>query len=179
MDQSPIIYRDLGDGTKRRLFLSYDELVQIKREVGRGFYSLFLKFSVDAEPNEVKTIIRLALIGGGTSPKEALELVDYYCVPPRPLKDVYIIAYECLSSAWNGSDKDTGNKQRLSVEEMDRYFTEIEGSLLKQGLDLSALRGKSFADIQDLLAAIGKDKPEVPAPSSDLFEAIKSHQAKG
>ena len=60
MSDSPVIHVDLGDGKRRRLFLGADELRQIKKEIGRGFYSFYISFDRDAEPDEVAAVLRLA-----------------------------------------------------------------------------------------------------------------------
>lgn len=177
MSDSPVLHADLGDGKQRRFFLGGDELAIIKREAGRGFYSLFVNFGKDAEPDEVRAVLRLALIGGGASPSEASELVAYYATPPRPLKTAYLLAYECLSAAWNGAEQKTGGKP-LTVAEMDRYFTDLEAEFVKAGADVSVLRGKSFAEIQALLAAMREDKGPAPAPDADTFNAIKASMKK-
>lgn len=170
MSDSPVIHADIGDGKLRRFFLGADELKLIKRECGRGYYSLYTKFAADAEPHEVEAVIRLALIGGGEAPKDATELAQYYCRPPRPLKDVYLIAYQALNAAWHGTTP-TGSGKKLSVEEMDRYFTDLEAAFAKNGLDTSVLRGKSFAEIQDLLDAM---RGGGEAPDAETFNAIKA-----
>ena len=176
MSDTPVIHADLGDGKKRRLFLSGDELAIIKREAGRGFYSLFINFGKDADPEEVRAVLRLALIGGGADPAEAADVVAYYATPPRPLKAAYLIAYDCLSAAWNGADQKSSGKP-LSDEETDRYFIDLEAAFVKAGSDASVLRGKSFAEIQDLLKALG-GKEDAALPDADVFKAIKASAKK-
>lgn len=177
MVSSPVIYADLGDGTRRRFFLGADELRQIKKETGRGFFTLYISFDKDAEPDEVAAVLRLALIGGGESPQEALKVVSYYCTPPRPMKAAYVLAYECLHAAWAGTDENAKGGKKLTPEEIDRFFIEVEAGLIKGGKDLSVLKGKSFADIQAVFAAMNGDD-EAPAPDAATFNAIKAaHKA--
>lgn len=177
MVNSPVVYADLGDGQRRRFFLGADELRQIKKETGRGFFTLYASFDKDAEPDEVAAILRLALIGAGEAPPEALKVVNYYCTPPRPMKAAYMLAYECLHAAWAGTDESAKGGKKLTTEEMDRFFIEVEAALIKGGKDLSVLKGKSFADIQAIFAAMnGTDEPAAPDP--DMFNAIKAtHKA--
>lgn len=181
MDQSPIIHADIGDGKQRRLFLGADELRVIKRETGRGFYTLYSRFSVDAEPDEVATVVRLALIGGGLAPQEALELTNYYCRPPRSIKAAYVLAYEALAACWNGAEdlKSSGKAKPLTDAEMDSYFTDLEAALVRGGSDVSAIKGKSFAEIQALMLALNKDAESPSAPDADTFAAIKATAKKG
>ena len=180
MASSPVIMGDIGDGKQRRLFLGADELRLIKRETGRGFYTLYSRFAVDAEPDEVATVLRLALIGGGMSPQEALELTDYYCRPPRTLEPAYLLAYEALSACWKGADdlKSSGKSKSFTNEEMDSYFTDLEAALLRGGMDVSAIRGKSFAEIQALMMALSKDADKPEAPDAGTFAAIKDAAKK-
>lgn len=178
MSDSPVIHADIGDGKRRRFFLGADELNQIKREAGRGYYTIYTQFAQNAEPHEVRAILRLALIGGGESPKEASEIVEYYCNPPRPMRDCYVIAFDCLSAVWSGYEARSGG-QKASVAEMDRYFTDLEAAFAKNGLDATVLRGKSFAEVQDLLDAMRRKGGEGPAPDADTFNAIKAmHKPK-
>lgn len=178
MKKSPIIHRDLGEGIERRLYLGADELRQIKREGGRGFYSLYTNFAENAEPDEVEAVIRLGLIGGGMAPAEASQISGYYCKPPRPLKDVYILAYELLSACWEGADpakEAPEDKPGMSTEDMDNFFEILESKFLKAGWDVSSLRNKSFAEIQILMKLLNdkKEASEAPAPDAETFYAIK------
>jgi len=179
MTDTPIIYGDLGDGKRRRLYLGADELRIIKREAGRGYYSLYRSFAQDAEPEEVAAVVRLALIGGGMAPTDAGDLVDYYCRPPRPLKDAYLLAFQALSAAWNGAEAKSIKAKPMTVDEMDSYFIDLEAALLKGGHDPSVMKGKSFAEIQDLMADLSNDKAKASAPDVETFNAIKATAKKG
>lgn len=177
-DASPILRRDLGDGQQRRLFLSIDELRQIRRETGRGFYSLYTKFA-DAEQgadiHEVEAILRLALIGGGCDPREASQLVAYYCSPPRPMRKVYIMAHEVLGAAWNGSEggdsRDPGGPMQEAA--IDGMFDEMEANMLRAGLDPAFMRNRSIAEIQQVMNILMRRKGSAPAPDQETFNAIK------
>lgn len=177
MSDSPVIHANLGDGKQRRFFLGGDELALIKREAGRGFYTLYVNFGQNAEPEEVRAVLRLALIGGGADPSEASDVVTYYATPPRPLKTAYLLAYKCLEAVWNGAEKKTGSKP-LTDDEMDHYFADLEAAFVKGGADTSVLRGKSFAEIQHLLAALEAGAEQAEAPDSDTFKAIKASMKK-
>lgn len=178
MTSTPVFHGDIGDGKRRRFFLGADELRQIKRETGRGFFSLYISFEKDAEPDEVAAVLRLGLIGGGESPKDAAELVSYYAVPPRPMKDAYILAMDVLHAAWNGADHKQSNGRTLTPSEMDNFFIEVEAALLKGDKDLSVLKGKSFAEVQAIFAAMADDG-QADAPDADTFNAIKAASKKG
>lgn len=184
MTTTPILKRDLGDGVQRLFYLSADELRRIKLECGRGFYTIYTNFSVNAEPSEVATILRLALIGGGLPPHEALALVEYYCSPPRALRPSYLLAYEVLEASWSGTEKSSDPDEAAAArpataEELDNYFADVEAQLVAAGFDAAVLSGKSFAEVRGLMSRIHaiqkkateKDKP--PAPSAAEFNSIK------
>lgn len=177
MNDVPVIHANIGDGKRRRFFLGADELQIIKREAGRGYYSIFSNFHEGAEPNEVQAIIRLALIGGGLSPVEADEIASYYCTPPRPMKDVYLLAYDILAAVWNGN-KPSGKGERLTVEQMDAFFDDLEADLVKKGYSADLIRGKSFAEVNELLIRLSKDADKPEAPDAETFNAIKNSAKK-
>lgn len=171
MSDTPVILANIGDGKRRRFFLGADELRQIKREAGRGYYTLYTQFMQNAELNEVQAIVRLALIGGGCDPTEASEIADYYGNPPRPLRKFYMLAFDCLAAAWNGSEPGKSGA-RLTPSEMDAYFVELEASMLKAGMNPEIIKGKSFAEVQAVMKAMTTDNA-APAPDAETFEAIK------
>ena len=181
---TPILKRDLGDGVTRLFYLSGDELRRIKLECGRGFYTIYTNFAQNAEPSEVATILRLALVGGGLPPHEALQLVEYYCAPPRALRPAYLLAYEVLEASWSGvektSDPDEAAEARAATPaELDGYFDEVEAQLVAAGFDAGVVKGKSFAEVRVLMDGIRRiqkkdaDKEKPPAPSAAEFNSIK------
>lgn len=177
MTKSPVAKADLGDGVERDFFLGSDELRQIKRLCGRGFYSLYMNYTVDADPDEVYEVVRLGLIGGGLPPKDAKELCDYYARPPRPLREVYLLAYKVLNASWNGAEevKNNASSRPMTAEQMDNFFEDLEGALVKQGKPTDWIKGKSFAEIQAALAVQARKNPSAgPAPDADTFNAIKN-----
>lgn len=176
---TPVIHADIGDGKQRRFFLGADELRQIKAETGRGFYSLYSNFHLDALPGEVAAVLRLGMIGGGEDPRQAADIVNYYAAPPRPLRHAYTLAFDCLNAAWVGAEEHSKGGKPMSAAEMDNFFTTVEAALLKSGFDLSILRGKSFAEIQAVFAAMNKDDEAAPAPDAETFTAIKQAAKKG
>lgn len=181
---SPVVERDLGDGVARRFMLTSDELRMIKRECGRGFYTLYSNFAADAEPDEVATVLRLALIGGGMDPLEALTIVNYYARPPRPLKAAYLLAFEVLSACWAGVELDQKKSDEGPVtdEDLDLFFDRIEAKLAAGGGDTSVIRGKTFAEVQQLVRlsrqGAKEDQDGGSAPDDDMFNAIKQQGKK-
>lgn len=179
MHGSPVIMADIGDGKQRRFYLSGDELRQIRTETGRGFWTLYKNFEADALPEEVEAVLRLAMIGGGEDPRQASEIARYYANPPRPLRHAYTLAFDCLNAAWEGSPPKGKGERPLTDAEMDDFFTTVEAALLKSGADLSVLKGRSFAEIQRVFAALNKDSDKPEAPDADTFAAIKAAAKKG
>lgn len=177
MNDTPVIHADLGDGKRRRFFLGADELRLIKREAGRGFYSIYSTFFETAEPHEVEAIVRLALIGAGEDPPTAAELTGYYCTPPRSVEHAYLLAFKCLEAAWKGSEPRKEGRQ-LSIEEMDRFFIDLEAEFIRKGGDPSCMKGKSFAELSELMRVLGEDKEKPAAPDAETFAAIKATARK-
>lgn len=179
-EATPVFHSDIGDGKLRRFFLGFSELQQIKRETGKGFYTLYQTFAQTAEPAEVQRVIRLAMIGAGEDPKVAEDVSMYYCSPPRPLKTAYLLAYECLDRAWAGTPGGTTSTvDPITTSELDGMFDEIEANMLRNGIDPMFMRTKSLAEIQALFRVLSKKAPgEVPAPDKEMFEAIKALHSK-
>lgn len=54
---------------------------------------------------EITETIRLAMIGGGTSPQEAAALVQTY-IAASPLGDAHVLAANILTELWAGPESD-------------------------------------------------------------------------
>ncbi|QOZ26174.1 gene transfer agent family protein [Bradyrhizobium sp. CCBAU 51753] len=57
---------------------------------------------------DLSETIRLALIGGGTAPKRAAELIATY-VADRPISETYPIAAKILERVWFGAPNEATN----------------------------------------------------------------------
>ena len=80
-------------------------ILELERVTGCGIgrlYSLLTEMRF-AFPFVAETI-RLALIGGGMSPKDAAALCATY-VANRPLAETYPVALEALLARWEGLDE--------------------------------------------------------------------------
>ena len=91
----------LGDG-EHDLMLSDPMLEELERVTGKGVGALYrdltdLRF---AYPH-VHATVRLALIGGGMSPADALALCAAYVVN-RPLAETFPVALDALMARWEG-----------------------------------------------------------------------------
>jgi hypothetical protein len=106
-----------GDGTKT-FALPPHLIVELERKTNTGIGTLCLRIPEGHFRHaELVEVIRLALIGGGTSPEEAAALVETYAVN-RPLAEPFTLASKILQAVWTGnagephgqSDTETGAK---------------------------------------------------------------------
>ncbi|MEO9335966.1 gene transfer agent family protein [Mesorhizobium sp. SB112] len=100
-----------GDGEKT-FALPFELIEELQRKTGVGIGALFqrvraLQFGIA----DLSETIRLALIGGGTDPKEAAALVAAY-VAKRPLADSIPIVFAILETVWFGVSTDSQDDQR-------------------------------------------------------------------
>lgn len=93
-----------GDG-ERAFHIAPPLIVELERKTGVGIGGLCRRlFAGDFHHADVTEVIRLALIGGGASPKDADALVAAYAVN-RPLSEVYPLAVSILETLWFGAAK--------------------------------------------------------------------------
>ncbi|WP_028712800.1 gene transfer agent family protein [Paracoccus sp. J55] len=93
-------------GDKERLFTLSDDMVtelEAKTETGIGvLYQRLLGHAFKLA--DLSEVIRLGLIGGGTSPEEADRLVGTYA-RNRPVAEVLPLATVILAARWLGADE--------------------------------------------------------------------------
>jgi hypothetical protein len=93
-----------GDG-ERDFRITPELIVELERKTGAGIGALCRRlFACDFKQADVTETIRLALVGGGTSPKEADALIAAYAVN-RPFAEVYPLAVSILETLWFGAAK--------------------------------------------------------------------------
>jgi hypothetical protein len=93
-----------GDG-ERDFLLTPELIVELERKTGAGIGGLCKRlFAGDFRHQEITETIRLALIGGGTSPKEADALVAAYAIK-RPFGEIFPLAVKILEALWFGTAK--------------------------------------------------------------------------
>lgn len=95
-----------GDGEKA-FALPFPLLKELESKTGTSIGVLIqhlrhMQFSA----TELSETIRLALIGGGTDPKTAADLVAVY-VEKRPLAETLPIAFGIVETVWFGSPTET------------------------------------------------------------------------
>lgn len=92
-----------GDG-ERSFALNDQMIAELERQTGTGIGSLFLRLTrSDFRLNDLTEVIRLGLIGGGTSPEDAARLVETYA-RHRPIAEVLPLALDVLDARWNGTE---------------------------------------------------------------------------
>ncbi|MCM2504087.1 gene transfer agent family protein [Aureimonas altamirensis] len=88
---------------ERTFMLAVPQIVELERQTGTGVGALAQRIMRrEFALNELHQIIRLGLIGGGTDPKEATDLMAAY-VYPRPIEEAQLIAINVISAAYFGT----------------------------------------------------------------------------
>lgn len=91
-----------GDG-EHTFALTPELILELEKKTDAGIGSLCLRFpELHFRHAELVEIIRLSLIGGGTSPQEAAALADTYAAK-RPLNESFPIAVAVLQAVWSGT----------------------------------------------------------------------------
>lgn len=90
-----------GDGEKT-FALPADQILELERKTGTGIGTIYSRtMTGQFQFGEIMEVIRLGLIGGGTSPKEAQALVDAYA-RPTPIIEAFQLAADILEARWSG-----------------------------------------------------------------------------
>lgn len=124
-----------GDGEKT-FALPSEQILELERKTGTGVGTIYSRVMTGQfQFGDIMEVIRLGLIGGGTSPKEAQALVDAYA-RPTPIIEAFQLAADILEARWTGS-------------------TEAPASIAQDELRQAAATG-------DLAAAIREAYADVP-----------------
>lgn len=84
-------------------------ITELEAKTGSGIGAICQRvFARQFAQAEIVETIRLALIGGGTSPKRAAEMIAAY-VAERPLAESYPIAAKILERLWAGAPHENDN----------------------------------------------------------------------
>jgi hypothetical protein len=104
-----LTHRAFFGDSERDFRITPELIVELERKTGAGIGGLCRRlFAGDFKHADVTETIRLALIGGGTSPKEADALTNAYAVN-RPLSEIYPLAVSILETLWFGAKKGEAN----------------------------------------------------------------------
>lgn len=93
-----------GDGEYVFAFNRRELIIELEAKTGHGIGALFRRFrQSDYAFSDVTEILRLGLIGGGTSPKDADRLITVYAID-RPLSEVFEVADGVISALFFGAE---------------------------------------------------------------------------
>jgi len=97
-----------GDGEKLFAFPTRELIEELERKTGHGVGALFRRFkSQDFAFMDVLQVLRLGLIGGGTTPREADMLVALYGIG-RPLAESFAVADGVITALFFGNEEVQG-----------------------------------------------------------------------
>lgn len=84
--------------------LTDDMIAELERIAGLGIGALYLRaVNMQFKLGDLVEIIRLSLIGGGTTPEQAMRLTDTYA-RNRPIDELYPLAMDILDARWSDPD---------------------------------------------------------------------------
>jgi hypothetical protein len=91
-----------GDGEKT-FALPAEQIFELERITGATIGAVWSQFMA-LQPGfaNIMAVIRLGMIGGGASPKDAAALVDAYA-KPTPIMESFQLAFDILAARWNGT----------------------------------------------------------------------------
>ncbi|MFN3312816.1 MAG: gene transfer agent family protein [Hyphomonas sp.] len=92
-------------GDASHTFRLTDPMVtELERLTGTGIGSLFTRMTrADFRLNDLAEVIRLGLIGAGTSPEDAARLVQTYA-HHRPIGEILPLVLSILDARWSGTE---------------------------------------------------------------------------
>lgn len=93
-----------GDGEKVFAFPSLEIIKELEASTGHGIGALHRRFATENfSLSDIEQVIRLGLIGGGTTPAEAARLVAFYLVG-GPLRENLDLASDVISALFYGTE---------------------------------------------------------------------------
>jgi len=89
-----------GDGEKTFALAGHE--VELERKTGASIGAVYTRVMTGQFSfADIIEVIRLGLIGGGTSPKDAADLVEAYA-RPTPIIEAFQLAADILEARWSG-----------------------------------------------------------------------------
>lgn len=86
-------------------------IIELEAKCGAGVYAICQRvFHRQCSQADIAETIRLGLIGGGTAPKRAADLIAAY-VADRPFSETYPLAAKILEKLWFGNPHEAANGQ--------------------------------------------------------------------
>jgi len=91
-----------GDG-EHTFALTDDMITELERITDLGIGALYLRtVNMQFKLVDLVEIIRLGLIGGGSTPEQAMRLTDTYA-RNRPVDELFPLALDVLDARWGGN----------------------------------------------------------------------------
>ena len=92
-----------GDG-EQKFALTDDMITELERTADMGIGALYLRcVNMQFTLSDLVEVIRLGLIGGGSTPEQAARLTDTYG-RNRPIDELYPLAVDILDARWGGTE---------------------------------------------------------------------------
>lgn len=119
-----------GDGEKTFAFPTRELIEELERKTGHGIGALFRRFRTqDFAFYDIIQVLRLGLIGGGTAPAEADQLVALYAIG-RPLGESFAVADGVIAALFFGNEEQAQDDMRQAATSGD--FAASINDALKQ-----------------------------------------------
>jgi hypothetical protein len=97
-----------GDG-EYSFCLTAPLIIELERTTGTGIGALCARlFAKQFSQAEITEAIRLALVGGGTDPKRAAQMIAAYATD-RPISETYPLAIAIAEHVWFGNPHEATN----------------------------------------------------------------------
>ena len=130
-----------GDGEKVFTFPTRDLIEELERKTGHGIGALFRRFRTSEYSfSEIIHVLRLGLIGGGTAPPEADQLVAIYCMG-RPMAETFAVADGVITALF------FGNAEPEPEDDFDAPLSELRQAAASG--DLSAAISAAYEDVAE------------------------------
>lgn len=94
-------------GDAERTFCLTDHMItELERLTGTGIGTIYQRaIAQQFKLDDLVHTLRLALIGGGTTPEQAAQLVDTWA-RNRPFAETFPLALDVLDARWNGTTQE-------------------------------------------------------------------------
>lgn len=139
-----------GDGEKLFAFPTRELIEELERKTGHGVGALFRRFkSQDFAFLDVLQVLRLGLIGGGTTPREADMLVALYGIG-RPLAESFAVADGVITALFFGVEEPEAVKPAVWTNEEpdDDFPAPVEVQAATSG-NLAAAINAAYQDVSE------------------------------
>jgi hypothetical protein len=105
MTTAQFTHREFFGDKEHDFRLVPEQVIELERKLDTGIGTLFQRLIAgNFRHADIGEVVRHALVGGGTSPKEAEALIAAYVVP-RPYAEVYPLVVSILETLWFGKAK--------------------------------------------------------------------------